>query len=659
MDAQQFLDEFGYIANAPNGISQLRQLVLVLAMQGRLLSQVAGESAISLLEAISAEKQSLITSRSLRPLKPLPTITRKDEPHALPTNWCWIRFGEIANHNSGKTLDSARNSGIPRDYITTSNLYWGRFDLSGIKQMLIREEELERCTARKGDLLICEGGEAGRAAVWVSNHDVCFQNHVHRARFFGGVNAFFAYRFFEKLNMTGEINAHRKGIGISSLSSNTLSMILFPLPPLEEQSRIVAKVDELMTLCDQLEKQQLDRRKLQNALRQSTLQALADAQSPHELQAGWQRLQAIFGCLFSEAVDVNELQGLVRDLAIRGLLTEQYATSDETESDTLTLLDLARDRLRKAKGIRASRPVSLSQDFEEPFQLPSAWKWVSLDQICYQITDGAHHTPQYVASGVPFLSVKDISGGLIDFSSTRFISEQTHNDLGRRCKPERGDVLLTKVGTTGIAKAIDTDEQFSIFVSIALLKFPHEFVDPEFLELLISSPFVKKQSEEGTRGIGNKNLVLNAIKAFAIPLPPLPDQRRILNKSNQLLGLCQTMKAQLHRTTEVAGHLATASVASLTGIAMEQEEEALMKAPQTELVAPLRLSTPPDVKVLAPLATLLARHDGELSARDLWQRFGGEIDAFYAQLKTEVSHGWIAEPAMAEVREKANEAVAA
>ena len=155
---------------------------------------------------------------------------------------------------------------------------------------------------------------------------MCFQNHIHRARFFGGVNPFFAYRFFEKLNATGEINTHRKGIGISNLSSKALAMIPFPLPPLEEQSRIVAKVDELMALCDQLEAQQQDRRKLQNALRQSTLQALAGAQSPHELQDSWQRLQANFGCFFSEPEDVRELRLVVMELAIRGLLTEQLLT---------------------------------------------------------------------------------------------------------------------------------------------------------------------------------------------------------------------------------------------------------------------------------------------------------------------------------------------
>ena len=121
------------------------------------------------------------------------------------------------------------------------------------------------------------------------------------------------------------------------------------------------------------------------------------------------------------------------------------------------------------------------------------------------------------------------------------------------------------------------------------------------------------------------------------------------------MRFCGELEKQLRDAEKAAQRLATVAVAALTGITTEQEE-APVKAPQTELIAPLRLGTPPDVKAQAPLATLLARHNGEMSARDLWQRFGGEIDAFYAQLKTEVAHGWIAEPAVAEVREKSSAA---
>jgi len=121
--------------------------------------------------------------------------------------------------------------------------------------MLIREDELEKCTAKKDDLLICEGGEAGRAAMWPFDSEVCFQNHIHRARFYKDIDPYFVYRFFEKLSATGEINQHRKGEGIYNMSSKALASIVFPLPPQPEQHRIVARTDQLMTLCDQLDQQ--------------------------------------------------------------------------------------------------------------------------------------------------------------------------------------------------------------------------------------------------------------------------------------------------------------------------------------------------------------------------------------------------------------------
>jgi type I restriction enzyme S subunit len=380
MDAQRFLAEFGHIANAPNGIAKLRELVLAFAMQGAIAPQVRGESVAALLEQIEMEKQQLTATGALR-TKQLPPIGDKEQTHLLPVTWSWVRFGDIAIHNSGKTLDSVRNSGLPRDYITTSNLYWGRFDLLDVRQMLIRDEELERCTARKNDLLICEGGEAGRAAVWSEGTEICFQNHIHRARFFGGINPYFVYRFFEKLNATGELNAHRKGIGISNLSSKALAMIPVPLPPLEEQSRIVAKVDALMALCDALERQQQDRRKLQNALRQSALQALASAPSPRERKTAWTRLADNFVHLFSVPEDIRELRQLILQLAIRGLLIDQCESDDKNIEKFLFAVKEKREKFISDRVIRRLTLLPRVEQHEEPFALPQGWQFRRLGEI--------------------------------------------------------------------------------------------------------------------------------------------------------------------------------------------------------------------------------------------------------------------------------------
>ena len=150
-----------------------------------------------------------------------------------------------------------------------------------------------------------------------------------------------------------------------------------------------------------------------------------------------------------------------------------------------------------------------------------------LENITRLINDGTHSTPHYTETGIPFLSVRDISSGTLDFSNTKYISVEEHAILSKRTKPEMNDILLSKVGTTGIPVKVDTDKEFSIFVSLALLKFTSS-INVDFMVHLIKSPVIFKQSKLGTRGVGNKNLVLQTIKNFLFPLPPLSEQQRIV-----------------------------------------------------------------------------------------------------------------------------------
>jgi type I restriction enzyme S subunit len=184
-----------------------------------------------------------------------------------------------------------------------------------------------------------------------------------------------------------------------------------------------------------------------------------------------------------------------------------------------------------------------------------------MGELCYQITDGTHYTPTYVDVGIPFLSVKDVSSGYLDFSNTRFISEEEHQELIQRCHPEYGDILLTKVGTTGIALIVDTDNEFSIFVSVALLKFVQPELSAEYLVYLINSPLVKEKSAANTRGVGNKNLVLRDIKNFVVPIPPLEEQKRIVAKVDELFALCDQLAGQVTAAEASREQLLTAILA--------------------------------------------------------------------------------------------------
>jgi type I restriction enzyme S subunit len=278
MITNSLLNQLCHLAQTPDSIKTIRAFVLQAAMSGRLSGIVPGDTTLYDLEQIiNAERKARGYKKALRAIYTSDVILTSE---SIPSHWRWYKFGDIAHHNAGKMLNKGRQStGRETEYITTSNLYWGYFKLDGLRKMPIRDNELERCTATKGDLLICEGGEAGRAAVWPHNHLIAFQNHVHRARPFGGISPYYLQLYFWKLKATGEIAKHRKGVGITSMSGKTLSEILIPLPPLAEQKRIVAKVDELMALCARLESQLKERDVKQAALLEAMVAELTDGNS--------------------------------------------------------------------------------------------------------------------------------------------------------------------------------------------------------------------------------------------------------------------------------------------------------------------------------------------------------------------------------------------
>ena len=175
----------------------------------------------------------------------------------------WTTIGDIFIHNTGKALNAANNDGVLMDYITTSNLYWDKFDLTVVKQMLFTDTEIEKCTVKYGDLLVCEGGDIGRAAIWTYDYDVRIQNHIHRLRGFCNISHRFYYYIFLLYKMLNLIGG--KGVAIQGLSSNDLHKLVIPLPPIKEQCRIVSIIESWFSVIDRVEQEKKD---LCNAIKQ-------------------------------------------------------------------------------------------------------------------------------------------------------------------------------------------------------------------------------------------------------------------------------------------------------------------------------------------------------------------------------------------------------
>ena len=227
-------------------VKQAKSKILDLAIRGKLVPQDPNDELASLLlERIKAEHPESNKKASK-------TSDNSHYTFSLPESWEWTTLGEISQHNTGKTLDKSRNSGFLHKYITTSNLYWDSFILDNLKEMPFEENELEKYSALEGDLLICEGGDGGRSAIWDKEYPICFQNHIHRVRPFSGIRSKYIYFFMFYSSLNGYINYYKKGIGIQSLSGNSLSSIKLPLPPISEQKRIVKKIEEAFSYLDEI-----------------------------------------------------------------------------------------------------------------------------------------------------------------------------------------------------------------------------------------------------------------------------------------------------------------------------------------------------------------------------------------------------------------------
>jgi len=556
MKPDLFLQNFEQLANAPNGIQKLRELILQLAVQGKLVEQdPKDEPAAVLLKKIEAETQKSISPVDLDAVM-----------YDLPSGWQWVRLGNIAQHNAGKTLDKGRNKGVLRDYITTSNLYWGFFLLDDIRQMPIEDSELDKCTAQKGDLLVCEGGEAGRAAVWESNDTICFQNHIHRVRFFGGINAYYAFRLFEKMFHTGEINRYRKGVAITSISGKALASIIFPLPPLAEQKRIVARVEQLMARCDELEALQKKRGEARITLTKSCLNQLTlpEQSAP---RSAWRRVADNFDLLIDTPESVSELRKTILQLAVQGKLVEQDP-EDEPAEVLLEKISGEKQRLLKEGKIRKIEQQPLILDDETPFALPKCWEWVRLGETTINVEYGTSHKASPMRIGIPVLRMNNIQDGQVVLDNLKYVPKNIE-ELPKLFL-ENGDILFNRtnsaelVGKAGVFKGPGNAFTFaSYLIRVALFE---DLLISDYVNLVINSSYFRTTQiiPELTQQCGQANFNGTKLKNSLVPLPPLAEQKRIVAKVDLLMKLCDALESKLAQSQADADKLLSAIVHSLT-----------------------------------------------------------------------------------------------
>ncbi len=306
-------------------------------------------------------------------------------------------------------------------------------------------------------------------------------------------------------------NKKATGTTFKAISNTVVFNQLIPLPPLAEQERIVAEIEKYEPLIIEYDKLEQQKSKLDgeiyDKLKKSILQ------------------YAIQGKLVPQDENDEPASVLLEKICAekKAKLGKKYVDSYIYKGDDNCYYE-------HIDGIAEDKII------EVPFELPDTWCYARLKTLVNLLTDGTHSTPKYTQSGIPFVSVKDFSSGELLFNNTKFISKEEHNELSKRCSPRKGDILLSKVGTTGVPVLINTDKEFSLFVSVALIKFDKIYIDPEFFIYLLKSPLVQEQAKENTRGVGNKNWVLSDIERTLVVLPPLVEQQRIVDKINEIFA---------------------------------------------------------------------------------------------------------------------------
>ena len=511
---------------------QLKNSILQMAVQGKLVPQDPNDEPASvLLERIRAEKERLIKEKKIKREKN-PSVIFKgadntpyekigdevrslaDEvPFDIPDSWEWVRLGELFQHNTGKALNAANCTGQLKQYITTSNLYWDRFELDNLKEMYFSESEIEKCTVIKGDLLVCEGGDIGRASIWSYDYPMCIQNHIHRLRAYVPLCTRFFYYLFDLYKHIGWIGG--KGIGIQGLSSNAIHSLLFPLPPLAEQHRIVETIDKLQPYTDAY------------ADVESTLDTL-NTTFPERLKKSILQ-EAVQGKLVPQDSSDEPAEALLERIRAekQRLIKEGKIKKDKHES-----VIFRRDNSHYEK--RSSEEVCI--DDEIPFEIPESWAWARLSSfgVFSSGKTPSMSNPQFWNGNVPWVTSKDMKRPVIT-DSEMHISELAAATMqlypaGTLLLVARSGILkrLLPLCKLGIDSTINQDiKAFSLY--------DIELSEWLFYGIKAFEPFILKELVKSVTTV--ESLKFDEFAAMLIPVPPLSEQRRIIDAIKTAMNL--------------------------------------------------------------------------------------------------------------------------
>ncbi|HXQ72772.1 MAG TPA: restriction endonuclease subunit S [Pyrinomonadaceae bacterium] len=646
MDAQQFLAKLSHIVSAPDGIQRVRELALQLAISGDLTGRIVGDIAASdLLAANKQEQDRLISLGQLKRQHSPRKIAEGEQPWRVPDGWIWCRLGDVTSY--GYVLKAELEDVDDQTWVLElEDIEKGTSRL--LQRVLARDRKFKSAKNKfvRGAVLY------GKLRpyldkVLIADEDGVCTTEIAPISFFEHIESGYLRWYLKSPFFITYATNSTHGMNLPRISTEAVRNAMFPFPPSQEQKRIVAKVDELMALCDKLEAQQEQRGALHTLTCTVTLDALSKAESINDLRAAWRRLKSGMSLILNEAEDVEHLRIAILELAIHGKLNirESSVTEAAIERMRARKHDLARKKFIK----RETSVVDFPGVHALRTQIPETWVWCRLNDIASVVRGGSPRPagdPRFYGGDIPFLKVADVTHSIGMFVQG-FTATIKKEGLNRTREITQRTVLLTNSGATlGVPKICTFRTTFNDGIA-AFVELADEVFD-EYLYFYLKAKS-KWLFDIASRGQGQPNLNTDIIRAVWFPLPPMVEQRAIVQKVKNLFDFCDTLASQQADSRTIAAAFATACISAITGIRIEDNEK--MKAPKTELISNLCIGVSPASRNHAPLATILVRHQGELPAKTLWGSSGMDIDGFYQQLKFEMANGWITQPQVAYMKE--------
>ena len=542
-----------------------------MAMRGQLVKPEAGDGSVdSLLSAIAARKKQRVDSGDLRPDKTVTGHADDEVPFAVPRHWRWVRLGEVSQIVGGGTPKSDDLSmwstvGIP--WLTPADLYGRREKRVGIGRRDISDKGLRESSARVlplGTVLFSSRAPIGYVAI-AANALATNQGfkscvpHVPEL-------ADYLYWFLKQAARA--IDASASGTTFKEVSGAEFARVLVPLPPLAEQHRIVARVEELMKLCDALEQSGRLADEQHARLTSTLFDALAASESAHALAENWQRIAEHFDLLLDRPEAVAALEQTILQLAVRGLLVAQDA-GDESAADLLVRIRSERDRLISEGQIRKDRPAPVPGDDALPCALPCSWVWARFGAVVHASEAGWSPNcegGQRAGSSWGVLKVSAVSWG--EFRSYENKELPRHLEARIGFEVRNGDFLISRANTAELVarSVVVSHAEPRLMMSDKIIRLRlSSFVDRQFFNLVNNSRFAREYYAANASGTSSsmKNVGREVILGMPVPVPPLAEQHRIVARVEELRLLCTQLRERLSDARRTQSQLADALVAEV------------------------------------------------------------------------------------------------